>query len=117
MRMWQVRAVIRPLLADPTSELTKQIRGHGTHPAWLLYGIADILAGANWQRSGGRQARPRPLDRMLAEQARASSLANLQAEAADPDSHLSESLRYLAQFDPAAAAASEPELWLPDGAR
>lgn len=34
-----------------------------TIPAHLLAGISDILAGANWQRSGGKGKRPKPLER------------------------------------------------------
>lgn len=29
----------------------------------LLAGIYDLLAGANWQRSGGKSARPKPITR------------------------------------------------------
>jgi hypothetical protein len=30
---------------------------------YLLAGVFDLLAGANWQRSGGRGPRPRPVRR------------------------------------------------------
>lgn len=29
----------------------------------LLAGVADLLAGANWQRGGGKGERPKPLER------------------------------------------------------
>lgn len=34
-----------------------------TADAYLLAHIADLLAGANWQRSGGKGGRPKPLKR------------------------------------------------------
>lgn len=61
MRMWQVRACVRALLADP-STLTAQELGSGGHTATehLLFVILDALNVANWQRTGKRSNRPRP---------------------------------------------------------
>ena len=41
---------------------------HGPLASWgvtehLLAGVVDVLQGANWQRSGGKGRKPKPLDR------------------------------------------------------
>lgn len=33
-----------------------------TQQTYLLAGIFNVLQGANWQRSGGKQQRPKPID-------------------------------------------------------
>lgn len=62
--------------AGPGSSLA--FHAHGEASAWgfqeeLLASIADLLAGANWQRGGGKGMRPKPLDRPWQEKSRGSS--------------------------------------------
>jgi len=50
----------------PTSRLARE--QHGDAVRWgdtehLLAGIFDLLAGANWQRGGGKGQRPKPVKR------------------------------------------------------
>lgn len=46
------------LAALPREELE-----HWDVNSYLLANVADLLAGANWQRGGGKTARPKPTQR------------------------------------------------------
>lgn len=55
----------------PSSATLREI--HGPMVAWgvtdyLLANVVDQLAGANWQRGGGKGRRPKPLPRPKSEQ-------------------------------------------------
>ena len=46
------------------SALKRSVRGHDWGQIdYLLASVVDALAGANWQRGGGKGARPKPLTR------------------------------------------------------
>lgn len=55
--------LVRQLPAD-----SRLVRAQVGYPIWgdtehLLAGIFDVLSGANWQRSGGKGPRPKPVKR------------------------------------------------------
>lgn len=66
----------------------------------LLYAIADTLANANWQRTGKKTGKPKPLAERLRTQAEAASRAEAAAELGESD-EFAKIATYLAQFDPA----------------
>jgi len=58
-----VRAVVHS--AGPDSAIARAIRGHDwTQHTYFLADLIDLLAQANWQRQGKRNAtRPKPVER------------------------------------------------------
>ena len=63
--MWQIRACVRALAADRTSLVAQWIGTDGLSLAdHLLYHVLDALQIANWQRTGKRSGRPKPLSPM-----------------------------------------------------
>lgn len=72
LRLWQIgtRAfgwddfAVWLKFASPNSQLARAIHGDQWSPEMhRLTDIFDVLAAANWQRSGGRGARPKPARR------------------------------------------------------
>ncbi len=94
---YQLRGIVRVLLADPTTELSREVRGYGLTMGQLAYHVVDVLSSANWQRTGKKTGQPKPLAERLKDEARqAASMATLEAAPAVVEDWA----EYLSQFAP-----------------
>lgn len=67
--------------------------------------MVDLLRGANWQRTGKKSGRPKPIDQLLKEAAEKAESERRAAAAAKEASTIFE---YLSQFDPANQPDTDP---------
>lgn len=106
MPLWQLRGCVRVLRKDPTTQVAEYINGHGLSTGQLWYQVVDLLRAANWQRTGKKSGRPRPLDQLLKEAAEKAEQERRAADAADDADNI---VAFLSQFDPANQPADGPE--------
>lgn len=107
MRLWQIKGCVRVLRKDPRTELAQYINGHGLNEGQLLYLLIDMLAVANWQRTGKKSGQPKRLDQQLDTAAKAEESERRRAK---EQTNFAQIREYLDQFDPTVEQSETSEL-------
>lgn len=94
-----------------TSALIRELEGNESHQwtltTYLLAGIFDQLAGANWQRGGGKGSRPKPIPRPGVTETEQKKVGKQAVSVAELDAFLKSTIREVP--DPAPVQIKTPQ--------